>query len=300
MHEARHGCAWRIHQLLAFWSLLTLTRASDGEVARRLQSQDFADKPFLTFRSGQNVTVMCGNFTGFTDEDQIFNPSCLPVEFQKYSFLAGKNYDKEPFIYNSWIFAEACGMQYMTYRYDNFHDRRYIIHEAIEAILLNWFVYITGILLATFVMNVFFVAPEGRRCWGIFEAHPDPEDAHPRFTYKTCLAPVYILMFLFAALISVACMLQFFSEQVRFRNDVQDSNQDFRVWEYNATGPPTVWYDVPAPDHTCTQSLYLNWPCDRHLLEILVLAMYTTLDLIFLSIVLVTTCCTITLSCVRA
>jgi len=289
---------------LAVWSLAfaTPSASSSSLVAapsRQLQTQDFTNAPFLQFKNGYNVTVMCGNFTGRLDKDEIFLPGCLPVEFQTYSFLAGKNYDKEPFIYNSWIFAEACGLQYMTYRYDHFHDRRYIIHEAVEAVMLNWFVYLTGILLATFVMNVFFIAPRGRRCCGIFEAHPDPEDPHPRFTYKTCLAPLYFFMFLIALLILVACMFQFIVEQVRFRNDIQDVTENYRVWMYNATGPSTIWFDVPSPDHTCAQSMFLNWPCNRNLLEICVLAMYTTMDLVFLAVILCTTCCSIALSCLR-
>merc|ERR1719272_1697597 len=168
---------------------------------------------------GDLVTPQCSNFT----KNSSFDPQCLPATMRNYTFLSGMGKGKEPFVYNTWMFAEACGLRMTAWRAVNQLPRRQVMFKAAESILMNWGVYAAATIVASLVMNVFYIAPKRKRCCGLFAERTDPKDGGGGvFTYQTCTSFMYLFIMVPVALMTIsACIYQFVQELIQHHRAVE-------------------------------------------------------------------------------
>lgn len=206
---------------------------------------------------------MCAEYTRAN-----FTPSCLPQAMQSYSFLGGGV--ESPYIYNAWMFAEACGLECMQKRMMEYHQRRYTISRAVAIIIQNWWVYALGVLLASFIMNIFFIAPPRRRCCGLFAEDSD--------AYHKCLQPVYYILFILALVVMLGIAYQFVRQQIQLHSDMRGMKGGV------IQGLDGTQFYVEKPDRLCKTVLWLEWPAHKELLQTFMLFVFTLMDNLNLSI----------------
>mmetsp|Transcript_96373 Transcript_96373/g.167366 ORF Transcript_96373/g.167366 Transcript_96373/m.167366 type:complete len:648 (-) Transcript_96373:265-2208(-) len=216
------------------------------------------------------------NCSQFVKED--FQPYCIPPQLRSYTFLSGMGKGKEPYVYNTWMFIQACGLNATAWRANHQMPRRAVMTQATEAILINWGVYFFATIFAAICMNIFYVSPRGKRCWGCFPEHPDPDDFEPGCTYQKVVAPVYMLCVLpLAIMLLAACCYQFGYEQWNYHAKIKELRQPFCYPVPHATGAePGVLVDTPP--EVCEDIMRLDWVCNKEMLQILLLTVFCCMD----------------------
>merc|ERR1719326_1040556 len=124
---------------------------------------------------------------------------------------------------------------------------------------MNWGIYVLGNFIGVGIMNIFEVAPRGRRCCGLF--------AEGSQTYKKIVGPLYYLLFIYAAVLMVALMYRFWSEVHKFRSETLNEQAAGGPWP--VVGGTT--YDVPKAPDACKDALELIFPAYKDIFQILVL-----------------------------
>lgn len=252
-----------------------------------------AASTFLTNYSAL-VKPQCSNFT---KESSPFSPDCLPKDMLNYTFLSGPNRGKEPFVYNTWVFAEACGLQMTAWRALNQLPRRKVLYKAAESILMNWGVYAGGTIVASVFMNVFYIAPRRKRCCGLFNEADDPRDQIGGCTYQKLNGAMYmLLMFPIAAMTVAACMYQFVRQLMRYHEEI---NTLMAAACYEVQGSSTSYVLDAIPNLSCKDILRLDWVCNDDMVKILMLAIFCVLDTLFAFALWGITCSVTILACMR-
>lgn len=218
----------------------------------------------LTSALGDNVTkpaLLCAEVSSSN-----FNPDCLPPELKDFSDIGDQ---EKPYIYLQWMFAETCG-PYMAHFKRSFHTLPEVMSLAVTSVFLNWGIYVLGNFIGVGIMNVFEVAPRGRRCCGLF--------AEGSLGYKTLVGPLYYLLFVYAIVLLVALMWRFWSEVHKFRSEAMMEAAAGGLWPVK----DGTDYDVPEAPAACRDALNLIFPAYKDIFQVLVLMVFTGVDLVML------------------
>jgi len=212
---------------------------------------------------------LCQKFT-----QDSFDPHCLPAAMKNYTFLSGIGKGKEPFVYNTWMFAEACGVQMTAWRAINQLPRRRVLFKAAESILMNWGVYAAGTIVASIFMNCFYIAPKRRRCCGIFPELNDPRQATGGFSYQNLNSCMYtFIMFPVSIMVLSGCLYQLVSELMAYHREIDTLQTAVCYKVQNAENILN-----PIPSSTCKDIMRLDWPCHQSMTMILMLAIFSIMD----------------------
>jgi len=209
----------------------------------------------------QEVPLLCANVTRSAG----FDPDCLPPEIRDFSDV-GEVGKEPPYIYLQWMLAETCGVQMAEFK-TQFATLPQVLSRGMKSVFVNFFVYAIGNFLAVGVMSVFYVAPLGRRCWGLFRVGS--------MGYKRFVGPLYCVMMGLAVWIAVGLAYRFFTELHAFRKLVHEE-LDTGTWPLQGGGE----IHLPHPSVACYYVFELRWMTYRHCFDILVLMTFTSVDLL--------------------
>jgi len=209
----------------------------------------------------QEVPLLCANVT----RSRGFDPDCLPPEIRDFSDV-GEVGKEPPYIYLQWMLAETCGVHMAEFK-TQFATLPQVLSRGMKSVFVNFFVYAIGNFLAVGVMSVFYVAPLGRRCWGLFRVGS--------MGYKRFVGPLYCVMMGLAVWIAVGLAYRFFTELHAFRKLVHEE-LDTGTWPLQGGGE----IHLPHPSVACYYVFELRWMTYRHCFDILVLMTFTSVDLL--------------------
>ncbi|CAE7543828.1 KEA2 [Symbiodinium natans] len=211
--------------------------------------------------AGQEVpALLCANVT-----QSRFDPDCLPPGVREYSDVGQVGKDP-PYVYLQWMLAETCGIHMAEFK-TQFATLPQVLSRGMKSVFLNFFVYVIGNFLAVGAMSIFYIAPQGRRCWGLFRVGS--------MGYKRLVGPMYFVLMALAAWIAVGLAYRFFTELHAFRQLVhQEAKRG--SWPLQSGGR----VQVPSPSVACVYVFELRWVTYRHCFDILVLMTFTSMDLI--------------------
>ncbi|CAE7646273.1 KEA2 [Symbiodinium sp. CCMP2456] len=208
----------------------------------------------------QEVPLLCANVT-----QSGFDPDCLPTEIRDFSDV-GEVGKEPPYIYLQWMLAETCGVHLAEFK-TQFATLPQVLSRGMKSVFVNFFVYAIGNFLAVGVMSIFYVAPLGRRCWGLFRVGS--------MGYKRFVGPLYCVMMGLAVWIAVGLAFRFFTELHAFRKLVHEE-LDTGTWPLQGGGE----IYLPHPSVACYYVFELRWMTYRHCFDILVLMTFTSVDLL--------------------
>jgi len=209
----------------------------------------------------QEVPLLCANVT----RSRGFDPDCLPPEIRDFSDV-GEVGKEPPYIYLQWMLAETCGVHMAEFK-TQFATLPQVLSRGMKSVFVNFFVYAIGNFLAVGVMSVFYVAPLGRRCWGLFRVGS--------MGYKRFVGPLYCVMMGLAVWIAVGLAYRFFTELHAFRKLV---HEELDTGTRPLQGGGEI--HLPHPSVACYYVFELRWMTYRHCFDILVLMTFTSVDLL--------------------
>lgn len=223
-------------------------------------------RPFLLALAQSGLASNVGEVHCLNVTKSNFNPACLPDAIRNYSDLGVQ---EPPYQYLQWQLAETCGLPLAALAAE-FATLPEIISRGLRGVFMIWSLYIMGNFLAVGVLSLFQVAPVKRRCWGFFRENS--------FDYKRFVGPLYWVLFGLAILIAGGITCRFFADLHGFRKllKVLKETEELRG-PLNGTVPST------SPSRGCFYIMALRWMGYRHCFDLLLLMVFTSVDLVMLA-----------------